>query len=269
LAPTGSLVAALIALLPLHAAAANPTVNVLDFRPTQMEIGKAAAQYHVDKWLAHAQKKGLSLRDYALKVLQPKFAQTKIPSVIDPSGAYRNTDGHHRVTELREVTRLTGVQFEVIADVQKDYRGDSFEQYANHFIGTLKKGEFTPAAQALPPVQRMRQLPASYAGMIDNPMRSALEVVFHQYGLTGTMMQDYVEFRLGRRLIADGLLSDLEQAGVIAKGATELPTALSTDPRVVAAIVQRLRQPVMRDLLISEARDQQAARALKELLKNL
>jgi hypothetical protein len=262
---------ALTALLgaPGAATAKGRSVNVFAFRPTQMEIGKAAAGFYLTGWRAEAKERGMSLKQYAEKVLKPKYAKEKIPSIIDPEGEDRNTDGHHRITALRQVSRLTGVQFNVRAEVQKDYRGYGFKKYARHFIRRLKKGEFTPEAEALGPVKRMRQLPDRYEDLIDNPMRSALEVVFSEHGISGTMMRDYVEFRLGRRLLDDGLLEELKTAGVVASGARTLPAGLATDSRVTGAIAARLRTPEMRQLMLDEALDKKMRRKLKDRLREL
>ena len=250
------------------AASAGPA-SIMSFHPTQMEIGRKAAEFHITQWKTDAKKSGMSLKEYAQKVLQPKFAAQKIPTVIDPDGALRNTDAHHRITALRKLTRMTGVSFEVDAQILADYRGRTFEEYANHFITKLGKGQFTPKIEQLPPVERMKFLPKTYADLHNNPMRSALEVVFNTNGIQGSLMRDYIEFRVAEKLLGEGLLDDLKEKHIIAPGARVLPAQLATDERVVKIIANRVAKKGMRHYLLSEAKDDASREQLKDLLQKM
>lgn len=259
----------LLWVLAASSAAAAPGVSVLALRPTQMQIGKRAAQFHVDQWRREAKAAKLSLRQYAETVLKPAFAKTELPMIINPSGAYRNTDGHHRVTALRKLTKLTGVRFEVAPKILADYRGQSFEEYAHDFIHDLKKGQFTPEIEALPAVERMKHLPNSYAELGDSPMRTALEIVFTKYQIKGSWMRDYIEFRAGNRLIKHGLLDELRDEHVIGPRTKALPDRLAMDPRVLEAITKQLGTKDMRKYLLSEANGQHDRKALEDRLDEL
>jgi len=233
--------------------APKATVSVGEFRPTQMEIGHAAVGYHITKWQRDAASRGMSFADYARDVLRPKFAATHIGAVIDPEGNLRNTDAHHRMSALRRVTELTGVKFEIGAKILADYRGKTKAEYADHFINTLKKGQFTAEVEKLPVEERMKHLPATYAGLGNNALRSSLEIAFGTHGIDGGWMRDYVEFRIARRMLEGGILDELKAEGVVPKNARKVPVRLATDPRVVAAVAKRL--PALREYLLSEALD--------------
>jgi hypothetical protein len=245
---------ALVCLFAWSAAWAQPLVPVGTLKPTQMELGKKAAHMQVDAWRHDAKTMGLSLRAYAQTVLKPKFESTKLPMVIDPQGTYRNTDGHHRVSALRAISARTGVDFNVQPEILADYRGQSHGAYADHFINVLKKGQFTPKVEKLAPAERMKQLPDDYAKMKNNPMRTAVELVFEKVHIQGSMMRDYIEFRVGRRLIEDGFLDKLREKNVVAKNARKLPGHLADDKRVLDAIAKRLQRDDMRAFLLSEAK---------------
>jgi hypothetical protein len=261
---------AALALLVLAGAHAYATpvarlANVDEFVPSQMERGDAAiAGYHVAKWQKDAAQRGMSFRQYAREVLRPKFAGTQINEVIKPDGSRQNTDAHHRMSALRKVTKLTGVSFGVGERQLFDYTGWTEEAYAEHFINVLKKGQFTEEVEKLPPVERMRMLPATYDEMRDNPLRSTMEFTFGAHGIDGGWMRDYVEFRIVRKMLKEGLLDELKAAGVVARNARELPARLAADPRVIAAVARRL--PGMKEYLLSEANDDVARQTLAERL---
>jgi hypothetical protein len=236
-----------------HAEPVGRTINVREFRPTQMEVGRAAIDYHVEKWKKEAAAHSMSFTDFARDVLRPRFAAQRIGAVIDPEGNLRNTDAHHRISALRKVTALTGVELEIGANILADYRGQSHAQYADHFLNTLKKGQFTVEAERLSPEQRMKKLPATYAELGNNALRSSLEIVFSRRGIDGGTMRDYVEFRIARRLLADGLLDELKASHVVPQNARKVPVRLATDPRVLAAVERRL--PGLEAYLMSEAND--------------
>ncbi len=249
------------------AARAEPVTrltNIGEFRPTQMEIGRDAVTYHIDKWKKDAAQRGMSFAAYARDVLRPKFQAQQINSVIDPEGHIRNTDAHHRISALRRVSAETGVPFEINARILADYRGKSQGEYAEHFLNTLKKGQFTVAAERLPPAARMQQLPVTYAGLGNNALRSSLEIVFGTHGIDGGWMRDYVEFRIARRLMADGILDELKAAGVVPADARKVPVRVASDPRVIAAVARRL--PELEAYLVSEANDAASASVLSERL---
>lgn len=250
------------------ATAARP-IDVRALHPTQMEIGYQAAEFHVTKWRDEAAQQRMTLADYAREVLAPRFRGTSLPVIIDPRGRYRNTDGHHRVTALNELTRLTGVRFEITPKVLADYRGKTFAEYATDFVGRLGRGQFTAAVEPLSPVERVRALPDRYEDLRDNTMRSALEVVFDRHGISGSLMRDYVEFRVARRLLAHGLLDELRDRGLIGPRTRVLPKRIALDDEVVEAITKRLRKPKMRRYLLSEARDDAARDQLQRLLDDL
>jgi len=248
---------------------AGGPASVMSFRPTQMEIGKKAAEFHITQWKADAKKNRMTLKEYARTVLQPKFAAQTIPAIVDPDGNLRNTDGHHRMTALRKITRLTGVSFEVQTEILADYRGRTFEQYANHFINTLGKGQFTSKIELLAPVERMKYLPQTYADLHDNPMRSALEVVFNTNEIQGSLMRDYIEFRVAEKLLSEGLLDHLKDKKLIDKNAKVLPAGLATDERIVKIIQGRVAKKGMRHYLLSEAKDDASRATLKDLLEKM
>lgn len=251
-----------------HARGAAP-VSIHAFRPTQMEIGRQAVTFRVETWKAEARQQGLSLRDYAQQVLQPKFAKLELSTIIDPDGHYRNTDAHHRISALREVARLTGVELRITPKIIADYRGHSFTEYAQHFVEQLGKGQFTPEVEGLPVAERMRRLPSTYAGLRDNPMRSALEIVFERNGISGSWMKDYVEFRASRKLVDEGLLDTLKKDKLIPRSATQLPAQLASDGRVLDVIQRRIANKDVRRWLLEEALSHQTRQLLADKLDAL
>jgi hypothetical protein len=265
-----SLLALALALLPARAALAHHVrTSVFEFRPTQMEVGRAAIEYRVMLWRAEARKKGMSFQDYARTELLPKYGELKVPAVIDPNGHIRNTDAHHRIGALREVARETGLPFEVTAKVLADYRGWTFEDYAEDFINRLHKGQFTEEVEKLSPVERMRHLPETYEGMLNNPLRSTVEVVFTQHDIEGSTMHDYVEFRTGRRMLRQGLMHELRTLQIALPEAKELAPELATDVRVVRVVERRLAAKPMRRYLLSEAVNKPLRRELHKGLKRM
>jgi hypothetical protein len=260
---------ALAFLFALVGSAAAGPVSVQAFLPTQMEIGRHAVRFRVNTWKAEARQQGMTLKQYALRVLRPKFESLELSTVIDPDGNYRNTDAHHRISALREVERLTGVELRITPKVIADYRGKSFDEYAHHFIKELGKGQFTPEVEALSITDRMRHLPRSYAELNDNTMRSALEVVFEGNGISGSWMRDYVEFRAARKLVEEGLLDDLKAAGILPRGARGLPTKLVEDARVQAILRERIASPEGKRWLLGEALNDNTRELLADKLKQL
>ena len=161
---------------------------------------------------------------------------------------------------------MTGVKFEIGVNLLKDYRGERFEDYANHFVLTLGKGQFTSAVAKLSPVERMKRMPASYSQLKDNPLRSTFEVVFTRLGIKGGLMRDYLEFRASQRLLDRGLLDKLKEKGMVAADARVVPGELATDPRLVKLVEKRLGKRSMKKFLLSNAVDKSAKKELRELL---
>lgn len=244
-------------------------ISVLGLRPTQMQIGKRAADFHVENWRKDAKQRGLTLKQYAATVLKPRFAGTELPVVIDPKGHYRNTDGHHRMTALRKVSKLTGVRFDVKAKLLRDYRGKTFEEYAEDFTSNLKKGQFTPEVEKLDAVARMRQLPETYDKLGDNTLRTALEVVFTRNQISGSLMRDYVEFRVAEELLKRGILDELKDDRVLPRGARTLPSNLATDERVLKVVRKMLGKKHMKDFLLDEANNKADKKTLEDRLESL
>jgi hypothetical protein len=112
----------------------------------------------------------------------------------------------------------------------------------------------------------MRHLPADYEHLRDNPVRAAVELAFKHAGIEGGWMRDYVEFRLARRLLNEGLLDRLKHDGVVAASAHELPAELAIDPRVTARVGEALRAPAVQQMLREEALDSQSGERLSHRL---
>ena len=241
-------------------------VDVLWFRPTQMEVGKAAAQRLVDGWKKEARHKGLSFKEYARRVLVPRFESEDLPVVIDPSGWVRNTDGHHRITALREVLKETGVIIPVGTRILCDYRGQSEQQFAEHFVKTLKKGQFTSAMKGLSAVEKMRGLPATYEQLRDNPLRSALGEAFERTKLDKVDFKDYVEFKLGERLMDKGLMKDLRRKGMVPRGVQEVPNKLVFDERFQKLLARKIDKKSTRKFLLKQAADGEDRKRLQKIL---
>jgi len=241
-------------------------ISVWKFRATQEERGtEAALKFHIEEWTAEAKKRGLSLRDYTEKVLVPYYASHPLPAIIDWKGEMRNTDGHHRVTGLRKLAQMTGVKIAVSVELLQDYRGWTEAAYAHHFLTVLKKGQFTEEHEKLSEVERIRLMP-TYSKIRDNAMRSSLEVAFDSIGIEGNMMQDYVEFRLIRKLVKGGILDELADKGIIARGLKALPKGKGLDPRVIDVVAKRVSTPDMQRYLLSESRDQAGRARLQKAL---
>jgi hypothetical protein len=246
---------ALFALFALAPRADAEKVAVRDFKPSQMELGRAAAQEYYDEWRDKAAAKHMSLKKYVNKVVVKKINREPLPVVIDPQGRVRNTDGHHRIEALREVEAATGAHFSIKVEVVKDYRGYEQAAYARHFLGTLGKGRFTPEIAALGPEARIAALPTSYPRMLDSPMRSAVGKLFDRLKIKDATFVDYVEFKFGERLMKAGFIEDLVKNGIVRKGASTLPPRLAFDDRVQVALERWLQKPAMRRLLLQNATD--------------
>jgi hypothetical protein len=259
---------ALLALFPLAPYANAEKVAVRDFRPSQMELGRASAHEYYEKWSDKAAAKGLSLKKYVKKIELKKFKRNPLPIFLDPRGRKRNTDGHTRIGALREVEAATGAHFALNVKVIKDYRGYSNAAYAHHLLMTLGKGRFTPEIAALGPEARIAALPTSYARMQDSPMRSAVGKLFDRLKIKDATFADYVEFKLGERLVKDGFLEELAKNGIIKKS-TALPSRLAFDDRVQSALERWLQKPAMRRVLMHNATNDKARAKVKTMLDEL
>lgn len=214
--------------------------NVTRVAPTQMQIGVAVAQRDVDTWKADAQKRGLSFHDYAEQVLQEHYEKRPLPAIIDPRGKVRVLDGHHRVWALIHVQQETGVRIDIPVHVETDYTGWSEEAYAKDLVEKRGYGLFTPEVSKLSPVERVRALPSTFAGLQNDPLRSAVGQAFDDARVTGSNFENYIEFTAGDKLLKRGLLDELKARGIIPMNATSLPAEQATDPRVVAVVGKRL-----------------------------
>jgi hypothetical protein len=254
---TGLRLATALTLLALvgQAAAAPIAIPVDQFRPTQHTIGKASAMLSLDQWKRDAAQRHMSLAEYARTVLQPALEKRVVPAVIDPRGRMRNTDAHHRIAALLALQQETGVVLTLKTDVVVDYRGQSERAFATDFVDRLKKGWFEPKVRRRSPLAMVRSLPLSFAQLGDDPLRSSIDTAFDKLGLSGGMFSDYVEFRVGEMLVARGLLHRLRARGLIGKKDKNIPPDRVFSPRVVDEIVAALREPEMRELLVTHARN--------------
>jgi len=216
--------------------------------PTQTVIGQYAASFKLETWKKEAASAGTDFPSYVRGPLKTKFASKAIPAIIDPHGQIRILDGHHKLTALRAIQRDLGITIPVRLDIIKDYKGYSFDDYANDLVDKRGKGYFgsrSPSAAAA----KVRMLPTSLDQLGDDPLRSILGVVFTKSGLEGSWFQDYVQFHLGERLLASGLEADLAARGLsIASGAAADPKVIDavtrrvfSDPRMVTFLRDRIR----------------------------
>ncbi len=250
-------------------APAPPQVSISAFKPTQMEIGKMAVRSYVAKWKAEARASGMRFSTYAGKVLAPDFAKEVLPAIIDPDGVYRNTDGHHRITALLEVSRQTGVQFSFGVRLLKDYRGWKFDDYANHFVRKLAKGQFTTAVSKLGPTERMQHLPNDYGSLKNNPLRSTFEAVFADLGIKGGMMRDYIDFRAAQKLLDRGLIAKLAQHGIVDEHARTVPAKLAMDDKLVKFVEHQLGKDKMKKFLLDNALDRHGRKLIRRALNEI
>lgn len=214
--------------------------KVLDVKPTQAEIGLAAVDAKLDEWRFEAQRARVPFRDWAERVLLPRMGDTVIEGIVDPRGNVRITDGHHRTTALRRLARETGLPFAIKVSVIADYTGKSDAEYANHFLGVLKKGWFMPQARDLPPVKRLATLPNDFESLHDNPMRSAVDAAMERAGVAASDMVDYIQFYAGDFLLEHGLVDELRARGALPRGARSLSSERCLDPAVLDVLGERL-----------------------------
>ena len=207
----------LCAALAVSAANAEPRdalVSVADMAPTQTEVGREDIVQRVDRWERQARKVDLDLAGYARQVLVPRYRERKLPAILDPEGRVRVTDGHHRVSSLLIVRERTGVDIAMPIEVVHDYRGWAENDYARHMIEQLGIGYFAGVADSEASAQ-IAQLPNGFAELGDNPMRSLVGAVFDRADLAGSDFTSYIEFRVGDRLLAEGLLTKMRAEGLI------------------------------------------------------
>lgn len=173
--------------------------------PGQTEFGAFAVKNKINKWTKEAKAEGITLAQYTNTTLRKVFANANIPVVVDPRGVIRTLDGHHKLSALIQVQAKVGLKIPVSIDVVRDYKGSSEKAYAKHFVVVMKKGWFgaNPPESA---IEKVRSLPAQYTQMKDSPLRSVLGLVFDKAGLEGSWFKDYVQFKLGTRLLASGQL---------------------------------------------------------------
>jgi len=234
--------------------AAPVQIPVRDFVPTQWSIGKASARLHLDEWKREAKKAKLSLKRYAKDVLEAKLAKRIIPAVLDPDGVPRNTDAHHRIFALRLLEKEAGVRLSLPVELMADYRGRSQEAFAADFVEQRGKGWFNPRYNKQDAVAKMASLPKSYAGLRDDPVRSSVDTAFEALGLSGKQFVDYVEFKIGERLVKDGLHARLRERGALSKHARSIPPDRVFSKKVVREVVKMLREPATKKLMIEHAR---------------
>ncbi len=241
------------------------SVPLAELHPTQMEIGRAAVRLMLASWQKEAADRGISFPDYARTVLKPKMEAKPLPGIISPEGLVHNTDGHHRVESLLEVTRLTGVEFQLPVEVQRDYRGHSQKAYARHLVKVIGKGYFTPETRRLSPVEQVAQLPHDYHQIVDNPLRSAVGTVLYRKGIDSGHMKDFIEFDILEKAKKAGALKALGRAGIS-------PQEFAADPlseRSLKILEPRLTSPLMVQLMRQSARNPKSAAAVNEQIKGL
>lgn len=203
-------------------------VDLQKLAPTQNAVGVSVAELRVNKWQDAAKDEGISLQDYALRVLVPRFSKGLIPAVVDWKGRVLNTDGHHRVYALRKVSALTGVRFSIGIDVVQNFEGLSRKVYQKklaRFLGYSKK--------------EVRALPASFDDLKDSPMRSLIGIAFKQTGIRGSLFVDRIQFTVGEMLLQDGLVTRLIAEAVLPKGSKRIPSSLVAQPNI-QTLVQRM-----------------------------
>lgn len=209
-----------------------------ELAPSQTEVGAYAADFKLDTFRAQAKQKGVSFESFVRGEMTAKFAAKAIPAVVDPNGQIRVLDGHHKLSALRMIEREMGIVVPVKLNIVKDYSGYTFSAYAKHFVGKLGKGYFgaNPPKSA---VAKMKRLPNSFDKLADNPLRSILGVTFTKSGLEGSWFADYVQFHLGETMLANGLLADMKQAGLLGKDG-KIPSMAAADAKVVTFVTNKL-----------------------------
>ncbi|MBT8492023.1 MAG: hypothetical protein KJO07_03095, partial [Deltaproteobacteria bacterium] len=215
---------------------AQRLVQAKDVGPTQVEIGHYAAGFKLQTWKNEAKAAGVTFNSYVKNQLTAKFDGKPIPAIIDPKGKVRMLDGHHKLTALRTIEREMGIKVLVRIQVVHDYKGQSFDRYARHLVGTLGKGYFgaKPPASA---IAKVKTLPSSFDKLGDNPLRSVLGVVFTKSGLEGSWFADYIQFHLGEKLMAGGLEKELQRQGLTDRNG-KLASDSAGNPRVIKAVTR-------------------------------
>ena len=253
------------------AAHAKPRVLVKPdkFRPTQEYVGKALVEQLVDEWRQDAASRKQTLKKYAKDVLVPEFAKLKIPTVLDPSGKIRNTDGHHRISALIEVEKETGVEIPIGTKVVADYTGKSEKKFAKSFIKRWGGDQFSPAVKDESAVKQMASLPKTFTGLRNDPMRSVVGEAFRLNGLEGVKFEDFVEFKLARQLEKRGLIGDLREAGVLDSKQRKVPANLVFDAGLQKVVTEELTKKSTRKFLLDQAAGHSAEKKLKKRLKEI
>ena len=250
-------------------AGAEPMVSTSKIAPTQTEYGALAVDNKFNKWVVEAKAQGISLPKYTDTVLRGVFATAKIPVVIAPDGVVRTLDGHHKLSALVRVQKITGVSVPVNVDVIKDYSGYSETRYANHFVNKLGKGYFgdSPSESA---VEKLRSLPRSLSGMRDNPMRSVIGLVFDRAGLEGSWFKDYVQFDLAALLKTSGRLPKAPNgAASNPKYLDAVAKVIFGEPRFTKYLQQQLKPQHIKSANLVFGREVRKASARPKVLSRL
>lgn len=248
---------ALAACFATSAAAEERFAQPQELAPTQTEYGAYAAGFKQETWKQAARAKGMSFEAYVRSDLKEAFAAKAIPAIVDPSGQLRVLDGHHKLSALRAIERDFAITIPVKLDIVKDYRGYQQARYAEHLVGKLGKGYFGANASGTA-AEKVATLPDSFDGLVDNPLRSVLGVVFTKSGLEGSWFSDYIQFYLGEKLMKQGLENELRGLGLTTANA-HLASDAAGNPLVISALQRRIFGDLklvkfLRDNIDSDAR---------------
>lgn len=257
---------ALVLCFSVSAAAKDKFALPKELAPTQTEYGAYAAGFKQETWKQAAQAKGVSFEAYVRGDLKDAFASKAIPAIIDPSGQLRVLDGHHKLSALRAIERELGITTPVKLDIVKDYRGYSRQRYAEHLVNKLGKGYFGPSAAGTA-AEKVATLPSSFDGLVDNPLRSVLGVVFTKSGLEGSWFADYIQFYLGEKLIEAGLSNDLRKLGLTSETG-QLASDAAKNPQLIAIMQQRIFSDAKLVKYLSKSLDPGASDAAKKGLRD-
>ncbi len=255
--------------------AASKTVPLSEVRPTQMAVGKAQCEAmlgrlreeaRVDRAKEPARYEGLNEAETFAKYLKETIVEAGLPvgAFIGPDGKTYVTDGHHRTVaislalegELRNVRAdlLPGLKVDVLGD----FRGRPPEEFAKA-MRQAGSGQFTPELEArmLERVQELRRegaadpegralaelyqnLPKDFASIENDSTRALIGEAFKAAGLNSTVYVDYIEFRAGDWLAAQGITLERIVADIRAKGG-----AVGRPPETDPAVILRMRRELL------------------------
>lgn len=233
------------------AAKSDKFISVDDISVGQPELGHYAAEERLGRWEAEAREKGVDLIDHAPKIAAEQ-REVEVPVFIDPTGKKRATDRHHRVKALLALAdryRKAGrgeLDIKLRLKVDRDYRPKKdwdklsqkkrdavFAEYAEDAVERYGLAHFADGTID-DPVAFMRRFPDEFSELKDNPLRSVVGSVLRRADLRGSHFLDYIQFRIGDKLIEDGIVDDLRRRGLF-RG-SELPWDAAGNPSLVDAV---------------------------------